>query len=194
MKLLQVEQRSPEWYLLRRTKIGASDCPVLLMDKPPFGRTPKKLFREKLFGEQEAQNFSMARGTAYEEDALSLYNLKGFQYRPAVVEHPDVPYMISSLDGINEKGSAILEIKVVGEKTWNAVDNGEIPEYIEWQIQHQLECVPSAEVAILWVCRVCGDELIGNEILIERDPEMAIQLFSKEKDFYFNHMLKFVEP
>ncbi len=191
MKFINLVQGSKEWIDYRRSRIGASDCAGIL-NESPFA-TPLKVFREKIFGETKKETMAMTHGKNMEERARLMYNKKGMIFEPAVIEHPN-KYMFCSLDGINVDNSVILEIKVVGKKTWDEVNDGKVPRYIEWQVQHQLACVSKATHAILWVCHVIGDEMIGVDFVINRDPIMQKKLYECCESFYFDHMLSFVEP
>ena len=67
MRLLNVVQNTPEWYALRRTKIGASDCSGIL-SKNPY-TTPLRIWRQKIFDDKEEVNGDMQRGIDLEEKA-----------------------------------------------------------------------------------------------------------------------------
>ena len=133
MKYIDVEQGSPEWHELRRTKIGASNSPAILGISPY--KTKNDVFNEMAFGEKPFINKAMSRGSLLEEEARTyLNNLNPFHiedniFTPAVIVHDTMEFIMASLDGINKSETMILEIKCPGEKVYEQCALGKIPKH-----------------------------------------------------------------
>lgn len=138
MKVIPIQQHSPEWYAWRASGIGASYAPII-MGVSPY-RTPYQLWAE-LTGNGPAQevNAAMSRGTELEPEARRLYEAQtGNIAEPVCCEHPELPWMLASLDGADMDGTRIVEIKTHGKDDHVAVLAGRIPDKDYPQVQHQL--------------------------------------------------------
>ena len=81
----------------------------------------------------------MQRGIDQESTALECFNkMHGYNCKPAVYEHDDIPYMGASLDGYDEETKVLVEIKC-SQKLFDMACEEIIPEYYIAQCQHQLE-------------------------------------------------------
>jgi putative phage-type endonuclease len=188
MKILDIQQNTKEWEELRRTKIGASDCPII-MGKSPF-KTPYQLWEQKVQGKAGFVSKAMERGTSLEDTARAFYEgIAGCCYPPIVVQSNELEFMIASLDGYNELVNEIIEIKCPGEKVFNEINkNKEIPEYYRWQAQHQMAVTGAEKISFL----VYSEE--GHILLtVCRNLEMIAQLLDAEKEF-FRKMVEFDPP
>jgi putative phage-type endonuclease len=183
-----MEQGTPEWHSFRRTKIGASDCPVI-MGKSPF-RTAYQLWREKILGEEQKTSRAMKRGSELEMEARKIAEefLKE-EFKPAVAISERHDWMMASLDGLNPEKTVLLEIKCPGEKVFDECSNEELPEYWEWQVQHQL-AVTECEKA--WLCVYSGESMLY--FALNRNQVMIDQLMEKEKTFWFDHVCEEKPP
>jgi putative phage-type endonuclease len=189
---LDIEQRSKAWHELRSTRIGASDCSVI-MGKNPW-KTPLMLWKEKMHGEKAPLTPSMQKGIDLEDEARVYYaKLLDLNLEPAVFLSDENPWQLASLDGWDGRNAAIVEIKCVGKKTFDEVKEGKVPEYYEWQVQHQM-AVTGSEKAFLCFYWRPDEEIQSVEFCIPRDEERILELTSKEKEFYCTNMLGFVEP
>lgn len=192
MRIIEVEQRSPEWLALRRSKIGASDCAAVL-GKSKY-RSPRSVWRQKILGETGAINPAMQKGIDLEPEALEhCRQLLGLPFEPIVCVSEEYPWMLASLDGWDGRNGIVLEIKCVGKKTFDDVDSGRIPTDYEWQVQHQL-AVTGAQSAFLCFYYKTDDRIRSIEIAIAPDPEMIEELVRVEGVFYREHMQSYVEP
>ena len=139
-----MEQGSKEWHDLRRSKIGASDSPVILGVSP--WKTAYQLFLEKMTGSQQEVTSSMARGTALEESARERFQDKtGILMMPQVVVSVEREWQMASLDGISFDGKSIIEIKHPNKEVFQMATKGELPEYYMIQIQHALDTTGAAK-------------------------------------------------
>jgi putative phage-type endonuclease len=147
MKLINLEQGSPDWVLWREGGLGASDAPTI-MGVDYYGVTREQLLREKITGEKRQSSFSMRRGNRLEPFARELYATQlGYPYKvaPAVIVHPELDWMRASLDGLAENCETgelewIVEIKCWSWDKHDSVLAGICPEVVFPQIQHQLLC------------------------------------------------------
>lgn len=105
-----IKQNTQEWLELRKTKIGASDWPVILglvRQKKPID-----LYFEKIGEAEPRVNEMMQHGRDHEEEAREkLKELTGITFTPEVVFHPEYDFLMASLDGVDYSGKRICEIK-----------------------------------------------------------------------------------
>jgi len=108
-----MEQRSAEWFKLRKEKIGASDAAAILGVSP--WKTILELYNEKMSEELTVppQNAWMQRGIDLEPEALRAFEIEtGYLMSPQVLINPRHQWMMASLDGLDIDGRAACEIKV----------------------------------------------------------------------------------
>ena len=192
MKILSCEQRSPEWLSLRRAKIGASDCAAVL-GKSRY-KTPRMLWKEKMEGAQTFVNAAMQKGIDLEDAARWCFEKElRLKFPSLVALHDEDEWMLASLDGWNEEHRIILEIKVVGKKTFDEVERGNIPEEYDWQVQHQM-VVTGADLAYIGFYLEAAGDVKTTLVCIGRDKEMASDLRASEGHFYAFHMLGYNIP
>lgn len=136
-KIPIVEQRSPEWYDIRKSLITASDF-AQAVKKGKFG-SQKKFYAKKCGYEKDEFDSSIPPlqwGVRYEEVANMFYKLKYDVdvYEFGVLKHPSYDFLGASPDGISSLG-IMLEIKCPYRRKCTE----SIPEQYEYQIQGQLE-------------------------------------------------------
>lgn len=176
---MQYEQNTIEWLQWRRSKIGASDAPVI-MNRSPFC-TAYELWYEKVAGVKRRKSYAMERGHELEPIARRLYEVHmGMKFAPQVKIHPKYEWMIASLDGISEDGNHIIEIKCPkNPHSHDIAVGGKIPEHYQIQMQHQME-----------VCGVKESTYVSfydNAIVIlqlEYDAELCKEMLEYERKFY----------
>jgi putative phage-type endonuclease len=141
-----MEQGSKEWLDMRKNHIGASDAPIIMgvcKFKMNDGRvkTPRLLCQEKLgMLDGSIDNVATRFGTAMEEPARQAYQkLVGDEFAADVVFHPDLKYMMASLDGINITQDRAVEIKNCSAEDHAAAKKGKVPVHYYPQVMHQLE-------------------------------------------------------
>lgn len=179
MKIIDVEQGSPEWLAWRRTVITATDASVIMGNNP--WDTPYTLWQRKLgYLEEKKSNEAMERGKRLEPEARAQFVERyGIDMIPAVVESSEFDFLGASLDGISELGGVILEIKCGGFKLHGMASQGEIPQYYIDQMQHQL-LVTGAEKC--YYDSYDGTDGICIEVL--PDPEYRSIFMPKAHDFW----------
>ncbi len=171
-----MEQGSKEWLQLRKTKITATDAPIIMQESQ--WQTPVKLYFEKIDMDYQAtENPLMKRGRELEPFARSLFTIEtGIQLEPKVVIKD---WAMASLDGISPCGKYVVELKCPGVKYHEMARNGIVPLHYKAQLQHQM-----------WVCDVetmfyySFDGFEGKCIQVARDPCYLDILVQKEKIFY----------
>lgn len=187
MRFLDIQQNTPEWEELRRSKIGASDCSTIMGCNPY--KTPSALWDEKVLGKDPFVTSSMERGTRLEPFARAWVEEKHkTKYNPVCVQSDDYDFMMASLDGYDPIYEMFIEIKCPNDKTYKVMADGDIPIYYHWQLQHQM-AVTGLKKAIL----VAYNGLEGIEIAVDRDERMIKDLIAKERDFYAS-MLSYRSP
>ena len=138
MKFVEMEQRSQEWLDWRKSKIGASEIPIILGESPYC--TPYVLWQKKLgFIENNSDNFAMKRGRDLESIVLSMVNEKlKANFVPATIVHDEFEWASASLDGIDLEKMLILEIKCPNKDDHELASNGKVPKHYFPQVQWQL--------------------------------------------------------
>jgi putative phage-type endonuclease len=183
----EYQQGSQEWLHWRRSKIGASDSAACL-DICPY-KSRYQLWQEKVGMYTPETNQAMRYGTENEEKARQEFcRLTNFVMTPCVKEHPTIPYMAASLDGITPDGEFILEIKCNGEKNHDSAKFDVVPPNHYAQIQHQLE-VCGLKTAY-YFSYVPGDSIV---VVVKRDQEFIEKLLVAEKEFW-GYVQDFVPP
>lgn len=172
-------QNTPEWLELRKSYLGASDCPIVMNLSPWCD--PLTLWKRKLgLMPEEKENEAMIRGKEMEYQARKEFEkLTGIKVHPKVVFHSEHKFMMASLDGINETNTKMVELKCPNEETHQMAKAGKYPEYYKAQMMHQLEC---ANLDWMWYMTYRNGE--GHLVEVERDQEFIDKMIEAEKDFY----------
>ena len=141
-KLKLPEQRSEEWYELRKKVLTASSLASAL-GKDHF-RTKYELMKDKLIEKPFTFNEITEHGVKYEEIATQFYeelnNVKILEF--GLIPHPQFPIFGASPDGICSNDSSdkyigrMLEIKCPPKRKFTK----SVPEHYKYQILGQLEC------------------------------------------------------
>ena len=133
-----IQQNTPEWLEMRKSKVGASDAPIILGVSP--WKTPFQLWEEKLgLSAPPQMNNAMRRGHELEPIARQAYiDHTGNYVEPSVEFHQEHKWMMASLDGVTPDKSIAVEIKCPGKVDHALAAQGEIPQKYFAQLQHQL--------------------------------------------------------
>lgn len=177
--MLAMQQGSEAWHELRRTKIGASDAPVIMGVSP--WATPYQLWEEKLgLRERKEANRWMQRGNAMEEHARKAFEaMTGLIMLPCIVTHPDRDWQMASLDGMDFEQEHIVEIKCPGAVDHRKALDGHVPDKYYPQIQHQLSVT---ELEMAYYFSFDGTE--GVVIEVPRDDKYIDKMLKAEWAFY----------
>lgn len=185
MKQLNIEQGSPEWHELRKNHIGSSDAPII-MNGEHFGKTPYKLWEEKLgLRLQEKENWGMSMGTKYEPIARSLMQDKlGMELLPATLKSDESIFAMASVDCISTDGKTVGEIKWPDEEAHMVAVKGMVPCKYLAQLQHIMYVteVDSIMYSSNWFNK--EKELFTVYVKLERDEPYIKKLLDKEAEFW----------
>ena len=139
-KIPQFEQRSQEWYDLRKGMITASDIATVTSDNPY--QKPITVLRKKCgLDDKFTGNKFTEWGVKYEQIATMIYEI---DYKTKVIEfgliqHPYISFLGASPDGITGDG-VMLEIKCPYVRDLKPeIEHGGVPHYYWIQVQIQLE-------------------------------------------------------
>jgi len=177
------EQRSPEWFEMRNSKITASDGGTVLGDNK---YEPQYTFLlKKTLGDRFKTNIDCYHGKKYEEIATMIY-----QYRMNVtveefglLGHPTYSFLGASPDGIcnQYKYDKIHKSKFVGRmleikcplrreiKKTGPIKDNICPIYYWVQVQLQLECCELDECDF-WQCKI-REYQSREEFINDTDPD-----------------------
>jgi putative phage-type endonuclease len=151
MKLLNLEQGSELWLEYRKTRITATDMPIIMR----IGyKTPQELLSEKTGIKQpDVPTDCMKRGIELEPIArecfckdISELHYAGqvVDFNPIVIEH-DNGWLMASIDGYCNQHHVAVEIKC-GEKSYEKALKQDIPDYYQVQMQVQMEVLDMDEM------------------------------------------------
>lgn len=127
---------SKEWLEFRRTKIMASDSPIIMGVSPWCDS--RELYFKKKSGVEKPVTPAMQRGIDLEPEAREKFEqMTGHFVWPAIHQHPQYSFLAATFDGINDAG-VLCEIKCPGRKDHEEALSGKIPEKYYPQLQHQM--------------------------------------------------------
>lgn len=128
--------------------VGGSDLPAILGISPHADATEEAVFAEKTVGRERKRNWAMDRGIRLEPAARAAYRARhSIPVEPVCVEHPELPWVRSSLDGYWPP--LVLEIKCLRWEDHDAFLQQVVPRHVRAQVQWQLlaACSGLAHVA-----------------------------------------------
>lgn len=176
MRFIEIEQNSPEWYEMRRSKIGASDCPIIMGVSPH--KNAHQLYREKAYGEKGFSSTAMKEGSELEPTLRKFYNtVFSRNFEPVVIQHQEYDWMFASLDGFDKDTHEILEIKTCSQEVYSKYEQ-HFPEHWVWQALHQMEVTRISHVTFFVTNRKNQDCYFTK--VIKRDDKMVESLLEKE--------------
>ena len=181
----QVEQRSEEWYELRKQRLTASDVATALGFNPYQNR--QDLVYKKSGGIDTFKgNAATKWGQKYEDVAIKIYEKK---YNVHVAEfglipHPNIDMLAGSPDGIVKETATLIEVKCPLNRE---IIPGTIPDYYYPQVQVCMECMDLDECHFIQY-RPAKLQTNGNDIfdvtIIQRNKEWFSYYFPVMKLFW----------
>jgi putative phage-type endonuclease len=133
-----VEQNSPEWLEYRRGGVGSSDAPVIMGVSPYMTLRELWLDKKGRFERQKKSEFVLRLGQEFEIKARARFELEtGIVVEPECVEHESEPWLRASLDACSIEERTFVEIKYMGEKNFDLVQDGQVLTHHFPQLQHQ---------------------------------------------------------
>lgn len=138
MKIIELEQGSEAWLAWRKTVITATEASIIMGNNP--WDTPYICWQRKLgLIEEKKANEVMERGKRLEPEARAQFIQRhDIKMTPVCAESTEFEFLGASLDGISSCHSMLLEVKCGGAKLHDMAYRGEIPQYYQDQMQHQL--------------------------------------------------------
>ncbi len=171
-------QNTPEWLEMRRSKVGASDAPIIMGESP--WKTIHQLWLEKTgLKTSSKQTVAMKRGKDLEEKArVSFEEETGYSVKPEVLFHKDYDWMMASFDGINLELGIVVEIKCPGPLDHESALQGIIPSKYYAQLQHQMAVSDLDKIYYY-----SFDGILGTTLELDRDEEYILKMIKKEENF-----------
>lgn len=190
MKIIEFQQRSPEWHAWRKGGIGSSDMSVL-MGCNPYKKLIDVYEDKHSLSDIIHDNEAIKRGVNYENEALTwIVSVLGVDIIPLCIEQHDKTWMRASLDGYNKDQDFVVEIKIPLEK--NFEKQSTIMEEMHYcQIQWHL-LVSGCKSAYL--CVYSPEKKEGSLRFISPDKEYQEKMQSTSEDFWFNYVVPMNPP
>ena len=171
MKRIDIEQGTPEWLAWRKPFKTGSNAPKAMGDSPHMSRhaymtelltgTSKPIHKKTAEIFQKGHDAEAAARPIVEQ-MFSQTEGRPITLAPACceMEESDWPKeipqpmreslggkMAASLDGLSEDGTIIFEHKLWNSKLNESIDEGQLPNHIVWQLEHNM-LVTGAKQAI----------------------------------------------
>ena len=188
----KIEQRTPEWYEYRRSRITASEVSTIIAN----GKGAVSLMERKKLGGKSSFSSSYAEiGSSHEEAVVKLYEQRYPEARVhhnlSIVPHKTIPYIAASLDACTEDGVNV-EIKTCFSPVYVKVCKA----YRD-QVQLQME-VADMEITHLvqHYIRMENQPLVVHTIKRDREwfnqHHKVIKKFSEKLEIYFPFDMEYV--
>jgi len=186
LNLPKVEQRSKEWFLLRETRLTASDL-AQAMNKGKFGNR-SDLLMKKAFPSSKPLDMvpPLKWGVMFEEMGMRCYqqvknNVKIHEF--GLILHDTIDCFGASPDGITET-CIMVEMKCPYSRKFN----GEIPEQYIIQIQGQLATCKLKECDYVECYMIVYDHISEYEMMIkETDKHGIILEYTKDGNYVYEY-------
>lgn len=191
MKIIELEQGTPEWKKWRNEGIGASDIAVIMGTNPY--KTPYQLWEEKCgFSKPKELSEAMLHGIKNEDMVRKGLNFdKSINLKPICIEDPANSFIKASLDGWDGEKGLLYEIKCpISHLTIEKALKGHIHAYwidqVQWQI---MISKPKQAFIALWDWENC------QTITVEIKEHKARQgeMLRKASEFW-DHIVKGTTP
>lgn len=191
MKIVDLDQQSPDWLNWRMGGIGGSDAPIIM-------GVSKFTTRDKLLAQKAARRFgflrqsdkgkspAMMRGIKLEPEIRDEYNRRtGRDLRPACGLHDTIAWLRASFDGLRLPDcDLVLEIKCPNQDDHHSALGGLVPSHYWPQMQHLLAVSGSKKLHYLSYSenRRFGDRHHAI-VKVAPDPQYIEELIAAERLF-----------
>lgn len=189
MKILHLEQRSPDWLTWRNIGLGSSDAAPIVGLSP--WSTARKVLSQKvaaLLGQEIAckkDNGAMARGRRLEPKAIAVYEeWMGWKVPAVCGVHDEHEWLKVSLDGWNAEHSLFVEVKAPNKDDHALALAGGIPEKYIPQLVHQYLVSGARTCHYISYNDYFRPSVQVAVVPFARDEEMIASLFAVEEEFW----------
>lgn len=167
MKRLDLQQKGDHWLKWRRTLVTASDA-ASIMGVSPYC-SEQRLWEKKLgIADDDFVNDAMKRGVRDEPIARQMFiDTFGIHVKPCCIESDEYNFLGASLDGIDETGTVIIEIK---SQRIDKIKKSGIPAHHMLQMQHQIMC-GDGRIQICYYVSIWESEIY----VIKVQPDLILQ-------------------
>ncbi len=197
---IDVKQGSQEWLDNRLRAFNASEAPAMMSCQPNMTRdelleakatcNPKQYsdFIEKRVFAKGHETEAKARPILEAQIGEELYPVSG----------KNGPYQ-ASFDGLTLMDDTGFEHKQLNAELASRVQKGDVPDYIYWQLEHQLLVCPDLQRIILVVSDGTPDNWVQFEYRRDHAPDRRAQIIAGWEQFAadlkaFKPVTKTVEP
>jgi putative phage-type endonuclease len=177
-EFIKAEQRSPEWFALRKDGITATEAAVIAGLSPY--KTPYQLWAEKL-GKYEPEPVGPAavRGLLLESAVAEFYEMetgRKLKRSNGIVRLKEIPWVMASLDRTIVGENGLVEVKTSASPRWSLHP---VPPEVVAQVQWQMFVTqaPWCEIAVLL------GGLVFRIERVEASIEMQTDLYRKAVEF-----------
>lgn len=182
---IPARQRTPEWHAARLQGIGSSDAPIVTGDSPWGDLLTLFAVKSGIIDAPHIDTPATRWGLLLENVIAEWFmETTGKKVRRAnlLLQHPDIPWMLASLDRRVVGESALLEIKTsrYASDEWGEAGSAEIPPHYLVQVQHQMT-VCDLQTAYLAVLFAGSDP---RYYVIPRDHALIQDLIERELEFW----------
>lgn len=189
MRILTLEQRSPDWLAWRNTGLGSSDAAAIVGLSP--WASAEKVLKQKVAAflgqkaESKRDNGAMARGRRLEPIAVAIYEeLMGWQIPAVCGTHETHDWLKVSLDGYNAERSLIAEVKAPNKDDHALALAGGVPDKYIPQLLHQYLVSGAKTCHYISFSDYFEKSKRLAVVPFTRDEEMIAALFTAEKTFW----------
>ncbi|WP_026608613.1 YqaJ viral recombinase family protein [Methylocaldum szegediense] len=183
MNVVNLRQRTPEWYAWRNQGVTASEAPVLMGS--PY-KTPWRLWAEKrglVLPEDLSGNPNVRRGIQKEPEALRRFEERhGVMLLPICAESAEEPILRASFDGLTDEDRPVETKAPTEENFRDAVENGTDSElYRRYYAQVQAQ-IYIAEADLGYLVLQCGEAFL--DMQVPRNEGYIAQLVEEARKFW----------
>jgi putative phage-type endonuclease len=178
-EFVKAEQRSPEWFALRKDGITATEAAVIAGLSPY--KTPYQLWAEKL-GKYEPEPVGAAavRGLLLEATVAEFYEMetgRKLKRSNGIVRLKEIPWVMASLDRtVVGEPDLLVEVKTSTSPRWSAAP---VPMDVQAQCQWQMLVTEAKAVDVA----VLLGGLVFRIERVEASIEMQTDLYRKAVEF-----------
>jgi len=188
-KELFLEQSTPEWLLVRKNHVTATDVSKITSNSP--WSSPLECYLEKVEGKTTPLNAAMKRGQDLEVKARAFLEKRdGAKLEPKCFESVDHPFLMASLDATDRNCTKGYEIKCPQEKAMTRALEGKYDKYYNFQLQAQMFVMGWDSIELFYY----HNDFINASFIVKRDDELIKSFIAVVKLFWEHNVLAEVPP